>query len=74
MQGCKHFSLKMMYQVRPDDLVPQDNFYRRINFRNTILYINFFPDQKRKLKLVSRIQKQINKFELTNVDLGFVSN
>lgn len=31
-------------------------------------------DEKRKLKLVSRIKKQISKFELTNAELGFVTN
>jgi transposase len=33
-----------------------------------------FLDEKRKLKLVTRIKKQITKFDLTNVDLGFVTN
>lgn len=31
-------------------------------------------DEKRKLKLVTRIKKQIHKFELTNTELGFVTN
>lgn len=31
MQGRKNFNPKMMYQVHLDDLVPQDNFYRRIS-------------------------------------------
>ena len=31
-------------------------------------------DEKRKLGLVKRIRKQIAKFDLTNSDLGFVSN
>jgi hypothetical protein len=33
-----------------------------------------FLDQKRKLGLVKRIQKQIAKFELKAEDLGFVTN
>lgn len=33
-----------------------------------------FLDQKRKLSLVKRIQKQIAKFELTNADLGLATN
>lgn len=33
-----------------------------------------FLDQKRKLSLVKRIQKQIAKFELTNADLGLAIN
>jgi hypothetical protein len=33
-----------------------------------------FLDQKRKLGMVKRIRKQIAKFELTNEDLGFVTN
>lgn len=31
-------------------------------------------DEKRKLGLVKRIRKQIDKFELTNLDLGFVNS
>ena len=31
-------------------------------------------DEKRKLGLVKRMKKQIEKFELTNVDLGFVTS
>jgi transposase len=31
-------------------------------------------DEKRKMGLVSRIKKQIVKFEITNEDLGFVTN
>lgn len=31
MQGRKNFNPKMLYQVHLDDLVPQDNFYRRIS-------------------------------------------
>jgi transposase len=31
-------------------------------------------DEKRKLKLVTRIKKQIAKFELTNTELGIVTN
>ena len=41
-------------------------------------YINpagyLFLDQKRKLGLVKRIQKQIDKFDLTKEDLGFVTS
>ncbi|AEA45672.1 hypothetical protein Fluta_3775 [Fluviicola taffensis DSM 16823] len=33
-----------------------------------------FLDEKRKLKLVARVKKQINKFELTREELGFVTN
>jgi transposase len=33
-----------------------------------------FLDEKRKLGIVKRIRKQITKFELTNTDLGFVTN
>lgn len=33
-----------------------------------------FLDQKRKLGLVKRIQKQITKFELKAEELGFVTN
>ena len=33
-----------------------------------------FLDQKRKLGLVKRIQKQIDKFALTNDDLKFASD
>ena len=40
-------------------------------------YVNpegyFFLDQKRKLGLVKRIQKQITKFGLTNEDLEVIS-
>jgi len=40
-------------------------------------YINpegyLFLDQKRKLGLVKRIKKQIDKFSLTNKDIGFVN-
>jgi len=43
-----------------------------------IPYINpegyLFLDQKRKLGIVKRIQKQIDKFELTNEDLIFANN
>lgn len=34
----------------------------------------FFLDQKRKLKLVSRIKKNISKFDLKPEDLGFVKH
>ena len=43
-----------------------------------VQYINpegyLFLDQKRKLGLVKRIQKQITKFELTKEELGFVTS
>ena len=43
-----------------------------------ISYINpegyLFLDQKRKLGIAKRIQKQITKFGLTNEDLNFVTN
>jgi hypothetical protein len=32
-----------------------------------------FLDEKRKLKLVARVKKQISKFELTKEELGFVT-
>jgi len=31
MQGSKEIIPKMLYQVHLDELVPQDNFYRRLN-------------------------------------------
>ncbi len=31
-------------------------------------------DEKRKLGIVKRIRKQIDKFALTNIELGFVTN
>lgn len=41
-------------------------------------YINpegyLFLDQKRKLGMVKRIKKQIDKFVLTNEDLGITTN
>ena len=44
----------------------------------SVQYINpegyLFLDQKRKLGLVKRIKKQIDKFGLTNDELGFASN
>lgn len=33
-----------------------------------------FLDEKRKLGIVKRVQKQISKFELTKEVLGFISN
>jgi len=33
-----------------------------------------FLDEKRKLKLIERVKKQITKFELTKEDFGFVTN
>jgi len=33
-----------------------------------------FLDEKRRLKLVARVKKQISKFELTKEDLGFVTS
>ena len=73
MQGRKNFSPKMRYQVDLDNLVPQNTVYQMFNFLKHNRAEYFFLDQKRKLKLVSRIQKQITKFALTNTDLGFVS-
>ena len=45
---------------------------KNVNYINPENYL--FLDQKRKLGLVKRIQKQITKFELTNENLGFVTN
>ena len=45
---------------------------KNVNYINPENYL--FLDQKRKLGLVKRIQKQIIKFELTNEDLGFTNN
>ena len=43
-----------------------------------VQYINpegyLFLDQKRKLGIVKRIQKQIDKFALTNEDLNIINN
>jgi transposase len=33
-----------------------------------------FSDEKRKLKLVTRIKKQISKFDITNLGLGIVTS
>lgn len=44
---------------------------KNVNYINPENYL--FLDQKRKLGLVKRIQKQITKFELTNEDLGFTN-
>gem|GEM_PF-813474 len=33
-----------------------------------------FLDEKRKMKLVARIKKQISKFELTKEEIGFINN
>ena len=41
---------------------------KRIPYKPEQEYL--FLDQKRKLKLVSRLKKTIAKFELTNDDLG----
>ena len=43
-----------------------------ISYHNPHEY--FFLDQKRKMGLVKRIQKQIIKFELKAEELGFVTN
>jgi transposase len=45
---------------------------KRIPYKPPTEYL--FLDEKRKLKLVSRIKKQIDKFAITNVDLGLVTN
>jgi transposase len=44
---------------------------KRIPYHNPAGYL--FLDQKRKLGIVKRIQKQIDKFALTNNDLNFVN-
>jgi hypothetical protein len=38
MQGRKEITSKMLYQVHLDELLPQDNFYRRLN---QVLDLNF---------------------------------
>jgi hypothetical protein len=43
-----------------------------IPFHNPTGYL--FLDQKRKLRIVKRIQKQISIFELKPTDFGFVTN
>ena len=40
-------------------------------YHNPVGYL--FLDEKRKLGLVKRIRKQIDKFALTNDDLGFIT-
>jgi len=32
-----------------------------------------FPDQKRKMRLIKKMKKQINKFEITGEDLGIIT-
>ena len=44
---------------------------KKVAYKPSIQYL--FLDQKRKLKLVARIKKTINKFELKPDDLGFVT-
>lgn len=44
---------------------------KRIPYKPPTDYL--FADEKRKLKLVARVKKQIAKFELTKEDFGFVS-
>jgi len=44
----------------------------KIAYRPPTEYL--FLDQKRKMKLVQRIRKNITKFEIKPVDLGFVTN
>jgi transposase len=42
-----------------------------------VRYVNpadIFLDQKRKLGLVKRIRKQIDKFGLTNEDIGIITS
>jgi transposase len=43
-----------------------------VNYNPPTEYL--FLDEKRKLKLVARVKKQIAKFDLTEEDLGFISN
>jgi transposase len=45
---------------------------KRILYKPPTEYL--FLDEKRKLKLVTRIKKQISKFDITNVDLGIVTS
>ena len=45
---------------------------KQIPYKPPIEYL--FLDEKRRLGLVTRIQKQIDKFALTNADLGFTTN
>jgi transposase len=44
---------------------------KKIEYQPPTEYL--FVDQKRKLKLVNRIKKQINTFAITNQELGFVT-
>jgi transposase len=45
---------------------------KRIPYKPPTDYL--FLDEKRKLKLVTRIKKQISKFDITNVDFGIVTS
>ena len=45
---------------------------KNITYHNPHEYL--YLDQKRKLGLVKRIQKQIDKFAFTNQDLNFVTS
>ena len=45
---------------------------KQIPYKPPIEYL--FLDEKRRLGLVTRIRKQIDKFALTNADLGFTTN
>ena len=57
---------------------PLSDFFKRINFRKGQNYNPatqyIFLDEKRKLGLVKRIQKQITKFGLTNEEINFATN
>jgi len=45
---------------------------KAVSYKNPEGYL--FLDQKRKLGLVKRIKKQIDKFGLTDEELGFVNS
>jgi hypothetical protein len=45
---------------------------KKIPYKPPIEYL--FLDEKRKMKLVERVKKQITKFDLTKEDFGFVTN
>lgn len=42
MQGSKHITPKMFYQVHLDDLVPQENFYRKLD---AVIDLQFVKDR-----------------------------
>ena len=47
-------------------------FVKGMNYNPPTDYL--FLDEKRKLKLVARVKKQIAKFELTKEELGLINN